>query len=480
VAGFLPPAPGWPVRFGPDRTIELRVDVIQFSQEDAFAGLEVYGKVPVAGYTVVLERNEIVLNKFGMSSTGWADAFFLWESVALPIAPLTLSAAFTQVGDDLLIYLRILDRTEQTVLWERKVWDTAGDDPVLPNRSVRGLLMKPEPFAAPYTWQDMYPCVLIGYVNTTTAPTQPIEAIIDNVEVREYRAPVAEIEKAVCLSWPADALEAQIVVGADSIEGPWRPWPAPIYKQSGRWCMAAPITTGQQWVQPAQYFRLMPGTQCIDDFDPPKWPYATKGNWVPWFNHANDDATRWSVTSADGVLRVRTLHTPADLYGRLAITPPGPLVHVKDFWASVDILDLTTTHGGGEVDIAARTVWDPETGFPGNANSYLGGVVPNIDGANHARLIFWPGAPPDVLGKVFTFKPGTPYRLIFSALGRRFSVELIDLETGQAAVDRLEVTHPTATPTQGFVGLYVQTGGPATLDATFDNYFVTGTKPVSP
>ena len=73
-AGFEPPAPGWPVRFGPDCTIELRADVIQFSQEDAGAGVEVYGKVNTTGYTVVLERNEIVLNKFAMSPSGWAEA----------------------------------------------------------------------------------------------------------------------------------------------------------------------------------------------------------------------------------------------------------------------------------------------------------------------------------------------------------------------------------------------------------------------
>ena len=99
---------------------------------------------------------------------------------------------------------------------------------------------------------------------------------------------------------------------------------------------------------------------------------------------------------------------------------------------------------------------------------------------NQARLNFLPGAWPPNQGRVFTFKPTTPYRLIFSGSGQRFSVELIDLDTSKPAIDPLVVTNPTVTLSQGAVGIYIQAGGLVTFDATLDNFFVTGTKPQSP
>jgi hypothetical protein len=114
-----------------------------------------------------------------------------------------MTAAFTQMGQDLQIHLRIIDRMKQTVEWETNVWDTSGSDVVLPNRAVRGILMQPEPVPAPYTGVDLDPYVGFGYANTTTAPTQPVEATVDNVEVRSCEAPAVEIEKAVWVSWRA-------------------------------------------------------------------------------------------------------------------------------------------------------------------------------------------------------------------------------------------------------------------------------------
>jgi hypothetical protein len=80
------------------------------------------------------------------------------------------------------------------------------------------------------------------------------------------------------LEWPVPA-EDCIVVGANSLasNAVWTPWPEPIYKRFGELCMAVPTTTTQQ------YFKLVPGTQFIDDFLDPQEPFAVRNPWVPGF-----------------------------------------------------------------------------------------------------------------------------------------------------------------------------------------------------
>ena len=92
---------------------------------------------------------------------------------------------------------------------------------------------------------------------------------------------------------------------------------------------------------------------------------------------------------------------------------------------------------------------------------------------NKAALTFWNGSS-DTRGPSFDFKPGTPYRFIFSGVGTRLSVELIDLELRQPAVAPLVVTDSTFS--RGFVGFFMEVGT-AICDMTLDNFFVTGTKP---
>lgn len=450
----------------PRRTVEFRVDLINCNADGATAWLQ-FTPFPDHFYALGIDPDSLGVSKGANPSRG----FFLTNGVALDTQNVKLVLTMTGGESEVIIRVRSIDNETGGVLFDRQFRDTANQDPLpigtdVPQASYLGNSGRFELVLYHDNAGSFDPDVALGH-------NEEAVAVFDNAEVLEYdSAWMNPPSNSILLTWPEHTAEEMTAVSADSVEGPYdRLCPEPISKRFGQFCLAVPTTAR------AQFIRLVPGTQFVDDFDPPKWPYATKGDWVPWFYHANDNATRWSVTAANAVLRARTLQTPADATGRLAITPPGPLVSVRDFYASVDILDLTATHENGLVQIAARTVWDPDSGFPGNSNGYLGGVAPNGDGVNRAQLNFFPGAWPPIKGKVFAFKPGTPYRLIFSGVGQRFSVELVDLDTGQAPVERLEVANPTVTFTQGFVGLFVQTGGPAVIDAVLDNFFVTGTKP---
>jgi hypothetical protein len=273
-----------------------------------------------------------------------------------------------------------------------------------------------------------------------------------------------KITRIVLLEWPEPA-EDCIVVGATSLasNAVRTPVPEPIFKRFGQLCMAVPATNTQQ------FYKLVPGTQFIDDFSDPKEPFAVRNPWVPGF-YVPADATRWAVTTSNGVLRIQTLEIPADPTGRLAIKPPGPYVQVRDFWISVDILNIDAASQNAGIGLGARAGGGE---WPGAMNGYLGSVRPDSDGGNQARLGLWNGSS-RTPGPPFAFKPGTPYRLIFSGVGRRLSVELIDLELQQPAVAPLVVTDSAFS--QGFVGFFMESG-PATCDMTWDNFFVTGTKP---
>jgi hypothetical protein len=280
--------------------------------------------------------------------------------------------------------------------------------------------------------------------------------------------------KAVLFASPENTAEEMIFVGADSVEGPWSPLPEPIFKRHGEFATVVPTT------EPMQIVKLVPGTQFIDDFDPAKPPFSGKDPWVPGFYNA-EDASRFEITNASGTLRIHTLTPP--VFGQVPIRLPGAEVAYKDFCASVDILELQTTNlavGKGEaawIGIGARVDGNPNDPFPGTRAGFIGGVVPNSGALNRAQLNIYNGSDGDRDNVFFTFKPGTPYRLIFSGVGTRLTVQLIDLETQQPAVAPLVRTYPTSPYTQGPVALWIQSGFSAMLDTTLDNFFVTGRKP---
>lgn len=455
------------------RTLEVRMDLVNVGADDVILSFGAGG--PAGGrdswYYIAMDQNEIGLVK-GMYDVGTTLCFY--TAAAITNRDATVSLAFTLTGDTLRLTTKVVAKSTGQVLFEKSFTDGPGSDCSVPVPPPKGLPYYRADWGAPLTNLTY---VWVGVSDTrTTLPRPPaLEMVLDNLEYDLYDAPSLQIERSVLLSFSADTLEEQIVLGADSIEGPWRPWPAPIYKQSGRWSMAVPITdsNAQHWLQPQLYFKLAPGTQFIDSFDPAKPPYASRASWVPGF-YALVDTSRWEITDTNGVLRFHTLQTPVD--GRVAMPPPGPCPAVADFWASVDILHLDVSLHGKGLAIGARSTWRVGDEVPGNGRGYLGGVLPHAAGTNRARLTVY-NSSSAIDGEVFTFKPGTPYRLIFSGIGQRLSVKFIDLNTGQPAVKTHEVTDSTFS--QGPVGLWIE-AGQGMYDATLDNFFVTGTKPASP
>jgi hypothetical protein len=421
-----------------------------------------------------MDQNEIGLSK---GEYGVGETVCFYTAAAITNRDATVSLAFTLTGDTLQLTTRVLAASTGEVLFQRSFEDGPGSDCPVPVPPPKGIPGYRADWGAPLTNLTY---VWFGVTDTrTTLPGPPaLEVVLDNLEYDLYDAPLLQIAKSVLLSWSADTLEEQIVVGADAIESPWRPWPAPIYQQSGRWCMAAPITTAQQWIQPAQYFKLVPGTQSIDDFDPPRWPYTSKGDWVPGFFEPEDPA-QWSITYPDGVLRVRTLGTRQSEY--LSLIPPGPAVSVRDFWMSVDILDLAVTHQDAGIALFARVMGDFSAYPRGATNGYLASLWPNWSGPNQAALTIWDYEKTSAPSAVPDFKPGTAYRLIFSGVGPRLSLELFDLESGQRKAELVVTDNSALASSQGAVGLTLQTGANTSpCDLTLDNFFVTGTKPELP
>jgi len=268
------------------------------------------------------------------------------------------------------------------------------------------------------------------------------------------------ITKSVLLAWPENTAEEQIVVGAASVDGPWTPWPEPIFKRRGELCMAVPTTSAQQ------YFKLVPGTQFIDDFSDPKEPFATRNPWVPWFANAAD-ASRFTLTIANGAFQIQTQAQPAD--GSMMIFPPGTGPVVRDFCASVDLLDWASSQESA-LGIAGRVQGGPG----GVSNMYLGSLRLNPT-AGTGRLWFFNGAADIAASDVFNVTPASDYRLEFSAVGIQLTIRLVNLTNPQAPAQEGQLQDSRLS--QGRVALWVNTRGSASYARTVDNFFVTGTKP---
>jgi hypothetical protein len=437
----------------PGSTIELRTDFLNANQDNTFVNLLVEDMAAYAGiYVVFMDRNEITLFKMAAPPNLFYYSYFFWDQVAFPNAPLTLSLRFTSVGEDLQIETLVLNQAKaDAVVYRKTVFDTAGEDKMLPNHSVHGLLMHPEEIVKPFGMKNWYACVGITYINPNQGPSVPAELTIDNFQVLEYSAPILEIARSICLSWPEDTFKEQIVVGAASVDGPWTPWPEPIFKRNGQICMSVAATSEQQ------FFKLVPGTQFIDNFNPPQRPYASKGEWVTEFNNPLD-ATRLVITNIDGALRYHSIKAPSD--GRCQLVPPGPDLVVGNFSASLDILD-----------------WDPnsmEQGVSIGVGTYYGIVYFNAATKGQGVLHLSHVEEGARAGHYFSVVPGKHYRLCFSEAGATLTLRIYDLANLELPLSEVQLIDKAWKQGSVLLALAIYSSSAA---LTVDNFFVTGTKP---
>jgi len=275
--------------------------------------------------------------------------------------------------------------------------------------------------------------------------------------------PAIDYTNGLLLAWPEPAEEA-IVVGASSLasDAVWTPWPEPIFKRFGQFCLAAPMTNAQQ------FYQLVPGTQFIDDFDPLKEPFATRNPWEPYFADAAD-VSRFTFTITDGVFQIQTQEPPVN--GMVAVFCPGAGAIVRDFYASVDILDWGSSSQNSALGIAGRL-----QGGPGGVSGmYLGSLQVNPGGVpGTAQLWFFDGGNNVQVPGEFNITANSKYRLQFWVVGNHLTLRLLDLTNGQE-VKRGQLQDSRLT--QGRVALWVNTRGSSSYTRTVDNFFMTGTEP---
>lgn len=296
-------------------------------------------------------------------------------------------------------------------------------------------------------------------MNTAALVLSLLLAVVESsVCLQAQTPPDIAITNSVLLTWPQPA-EPCIVVGADSLTSPiWKPWPEPIFSRFGQLGLAVPTT------QAGQYFKLVAGSQLIDDFSAPPWPSTSRGQWMAYFV-SGEDASRIAVTRENGALRVRTTAPPVD--GRFLLMPPQPDMMVRDFVASVDILRWPAagrefgflvrgmvTHAGGGVDF-------------NSSNGYIGSAS-----RERGCLLFWDGGQ-ELEGPAFTIEPTASYRLVFSGVGDQLSLRFVNLKSGVT----LEKTWTDNRWSEGPVAIMGDALAGASMDITVDNVFVTGTKP---
>jgi hypothetical protein len=446
----------WPSSLPPvdlkEHTLELRMDLVRASADDVFLVLGVQGSSGY--YHLGIDQNEIALIKADQGDRHIASLF--WTPAPVANQNVTVTLAFSQVDDVLLIALRVEETGTGRLIHERLFADTAGVDVPAPQVPPKGLtFLGPDPGPPIVSFYLAY----AGVFQYAISNPAPVEMVVDNLEYWLYDAPILDSPAAMLLSWSPDTLDEQIVVGADALDSTvWTPWPEPIFKRHGELAMAIPILTAP----PHRFFKPVPGTQFVEDFDPPKPPYLTKGEWIPHFFNAAD-ASKWESTEQNGALHLRTIAPPAD--GRTGMLPPGPDLIVADFNASIDFHGFQGT-GSSTIGIGAR-MWRDDP-WPGNSNGYIGALS-----LNPARLTIWNGGG-DEFSPEFSYDPTTRYRLIFTGVGTELSVRLVDLATS-AIVSEKSISNTQFR--QGMVFLYADTVSGGSFDITLDNFVVTGTKP---
>jgi hypothetical protein len=436
------------------RTLEFRADLIASSGDGALARMGFTLSDGSGGYILWADKDTLALSK----RPDPLQLFFLTNGLPISATNVTMVVSMAATRSSVFLQFKLLDKNQgDAVIFERYYWDTPGRDPMVvgsddPQASYLGKTGR-------FRLGVYHDNASVIDPSVEIPPRSKAEVVFDNAEVLEYNSAwIAPPSTAVLLGWPENTLEEQIVVGTDSLtNSDWTPWPEPIFKRQGQLCVAVPTTALQQ------FFKLVPGTQFIDDFSPaPQWPYVSKDDWVPLFANS-EDSTRIVCTNINGALRIRSLAPAVD--GRFLLLPPGPDVVVGDFTASVDILNWPIR--GREVGFLVRGTINRANLLDGS-NGYIATAS-----REQSKLVIWNGIA-DIPGTAFTFNSTANYRLVFSAVGPDLSLRLVNLKTGVSSEMKLKDTRWL----QGPVALYLDAMAGGSLDITLDNFFVTGTKPM--
>ena len=180
-----------PITLTNNWTLEERADLVSANQNEVWGSAHfLWNNRGGAGYVFWKDQDELALNKFwnGTDSMAW----FFYEQRSLKNQNVTLVLSLTRRDSNLVIDARVLDKDNaDAVLFERTVTDTPQADPVLPNRSVKGVPgVNDETGEA---WRLVsgpgYVEVTLDWTNPNRAPDGLAQITYDNVEVRLYESP---------------------------------------------------------------------------------------------------------------------------------------------------------------------------------------------------------------------------------------------------------------------------------------------------
>ncbi len=467
----IPPYPGtmetydniyWPTPRLPDnnleegRTLELRMDLIHASADDLFLMPMCGGNYEGAEtiYWAFVDRNEVALVKYRNDTNNLSRSHittFYWDIIATTFENVTVKLLFTKTNSSsLAITVKIVDKgNQQATLYERTFVDGPGQDGPVPSPDPHGYGFFTPDQGVPYPALSF---AAAGCSHAIRTVPPPLEMRVDNVGCDVYYPPhleIAQTNNGVALSWMLPQ-EEHIVVQATNLAGPWSPCQQPHTRTGDAFCLQAPCDSCQK------FFRLTPGRQFTDDFS------ALNPSWAPIFQEAGEE---WTVTN--GVLQLDWAEPPSPGF---ALAPLGTnaAAEIKDFCASMDILDwVTTTTNYSTVALAARCR---------GLSAYFAGLNANAQGIrDNARLWIYNGS-------TYTNSPSfdikqfpPPYRLRFTGVGTQLLAQVFSLTMGEVL---RELTINDSAFSEGFVVLWIN-GKPVAgnfFTVTMDNFFMAGTK----
>ena len=236
------------------QTLELRADLISASHNDAWASLAFnYTIGGPLGYGYMFDKggDGLSLMKFYDGATKFA--WFFSTNQPLKSENVTLVLSLTRAGTNLSITTRVLDKDNgNTVLFERTVIDTPQADPVLPSRTVNGMIGMADPVGTP--WPLLVgPAAIeltLSWGNALLAPSPRARVTFDNAELWQYESPQMTIQNAAVISWPVP--RGQFVLeSAATLTGSWTPVANPWMRTNNGVCEVSAAMADS-----AKFFRL--------------------------------------------------------------------------------------------------------------------------------------------------------------------------------------------------------------------------------
>jgi len=437
------------------RVLQLRMDLVRLSGADHAMLLGTQSEEG-GGYWVGRSQNLIGVVKWYGTSETW----LIVEQVPVQIDNTTVVLELASARDSLRISAKILNASRALLYQTQTFVDGPGSDGERPPNLPPWAGYAPDP-GAPFMNITI---AWAGVSSFAEGTPPPVEVVLDNLEYDLYLAPELAIEKSVLLSWPENTAEEQIVLRAESLAGPWVPCLEPIFKRNGCMCVAVPITHSDEWVNPAGYFKLVPGHQYVNDFS-----NETGDGWE-WNNLAENPGVV-THTFADGVLRIQD-----DAKETFMFSCPEPRVLYQDFSLSVDIVNWNEADQG--VGLYARATMPQQ----GTAGTCYATVLTTKDSSLGAPGLFiWAAFPdgsmPNLAGTLAPIEAGKDYRLVFTGSGSILTAELFELPLLGTPV--VAVTAGNSALTQGLAGLYIVDYRDTTesIDFTVDNLGISGTTP---